>query len=472
MLIRKQPVGVTKVRLTETLCATLSFLVVTSVPVLWLFGRDPESRRQAILAVLGFALVCAIVLVVCQRRAGGWRSFSEVARAESSKLIQEVRQRAAEPPELPSFLPSRQRQQQRTLFWGLSVCTAIIGVVALAVGTPQRSELVQRLHDAGAEFSSVRVEKVSDVRQLSRSGKDPYVATVVVQLPDAAAGEFVDATVKTETYERLYSGDRVKVLYAPTQPRLGAVAGDERKLGPELRGETMPAYLRWCCIALWMLGVLSVLNVVSRKHGFRDFSRMGDGDRAIRGRYVGTGKYHHAGAGGRGEPRDGKYLEIQNDVGCIHFLADVVDHGFPEEMQGHEVWLCWDARRGSRGGRFSAERTSAALVFDGGWVIHGMLNATKAALFKDAGTSFEKATPAAQANPPLRVLDPRSEWLLSMSPLLLSLSVMAAVCAALLVFDLENMWRWVVAVVGVLCVISAANPHVSLSSEAVRPDSQ
>ncbi|MCI3277888.1 hypothetical protein [Streptomyces cylindrosporus] len=456
----------------ETLCATLGFLVVTSVPALWLFSRDPESRRQAILAALGFAIVCVVVLVVCQRRAGGWRPFSEVAREETSKLIQGDRQRGGESPELPSTLPSRRCQQQRTLFWGLSLCTAIIGVVALAAGTPQRSALVQRLHDAGAEFSSVRVEKVSDVRQLSRSGKDPYVATVVVQLPDAAAGEFVYATVKTETYDRLYAGDQVEVLYAPTQPRLGAIAGDERKLGPELRGETMPAYLRWGCIVLWVLGALSVLNVVSRKHGFRGFSRMGDGDRAVRGRYVRIGQYHHEGAGGEGEPRNGKYLEIHTDVGRIPFLADVADHGLPEDVLGHEVWLCWDARRGSQGGRFSAERTPAALVFDSGWVIHGMLNVTKAAAFKGAGTSFEKAIPSVEGSPPLRVLDPRSNWLLSMSPLLSSLCVVATVCAALLVLDLDNMWRWVVAVVGLLCLIAAANPHVSLASDSVKLDSQ
>ncbi|WP_146067929.1 hypothetical protein [Streptomyces sp. Ru72] len=350
----------------------------------------------------------------------------------------------------------------------MGVCTAIVGLVALAAGMPQRSELVQRLHDAGAEFSSVRVEKVSDVRQLSRSGKDPYVATVVVQLPDAAQGESVHATVRTETYDRLYVGDRVEVLYAPSQPRLGAVAGDERKLGTELRGEVMPAYLRWGCIALWTLGVLVVFNVVSRKHGFRAFSRLGDGDKAVRGRYVRTGQYHHEGAGGRGEPRNGKYLEIQTDAGWIHFLTDLSDHGLPEEMEGQRLWLCWDARRGSRGGRFSADRAPAALVFDSDWVIHGMLNVVKAEKLTNVGFSVEKLSSPGETNRLLRVFDPRAKWLLSISPLFLSLCFVATVCAAVLTLDLEILWRWVAGGVGVLSVVAGASPYVSFSSEIAK----
>jgi hypothetical protein len=348
---------------------------------------------------------------------------------------------------------------------GNAVCTAIIGIVALAAGTPQRSELVQRIRDTGAEFSLVRAEKVSDVHQLSRSGKDPYVATVVVQLPDAAKGKSVYATVKTETDDRLHPGDRVEVLYAPTRPGLGAVAGGERKLGPELRGETMPAYLRWGCIALWALGVFVVVNFVSRKHGFRAFSRLGDGDKAIRGRYVRTGRYHHEGAGGRGESSDGKYLEIKTDAGRMHFLTDIAVLGSSEDMRDQQLWLCWDVRRGSRGRRFSAERAPAALVFDSGWVIHGMLNVAKAEALRSTGTSFGKLSWPTEGKRLLRLFDPRAKWLLSTPPLLLGACVVAAVCAALLTFDLENMWRWGVGAVGVLSVLAGASAGVSFASD-------
>ena len=53
--------GVATPQVTEMLCAGLSFLVVTFVPVLWLFGRDPELRRQVILAVLGCAFACLAI---------------------------------------------------------------------------------------------------------------------------------------------------------------------------------------------------------------------------------------------------------------------------------------------------------------------------------------------------------------------------------------------------------------------------
>ncbi|WP_200422699.1 hypothetical protein [Streptomyces sp. Y2F8-2] len=446
--------------------------MVTFVPVLWLFSREPDLRRKAILVALGCTLVCLLLLAARQRRAGGWQPFSEVVAAELSETVQANWSSATDSADLPRVLPSRRRQQQRTLLWGVGVCTAIIGIVALAAGMPQRSELVQRLYDAGAEFSLVPVEKVSDVRQLSRSGKDPYVATVVVQLPDATKGESVHATVRAETYDRLNVGDRVEVLYAPSEPRLGAVAGDDRKLGTELRGEVMPAYLRWGCITLWILGVSVVLNAVSRKHGFRAFSRLSDRDKAVRGRYVRTGKYHHERAGGRGEPSNGKYLEIQTDAGWIHFLTDISDYGLPTEMEGQPLWLCWDARRGSQARRFSAERTPAALVFDSDWVIHGMLNVDGVKTLRNVGSSVEKLSSSVQRNHLLRLFDPRAKWPLSISPLFLGLCFVATVCAAVLTLDLDIMWRWVAGGVGVLSVVAGASPYVSLSPEMAKSGTQ
>ncbi|GAA2286214.1 hypothetical protein GCM10010368_66600 [Streptomyces roseiscleroticus] len=179
------------------------------------------------------------------------------------------------------------------------------------------------------------------------------------------------------------------------------------------------------------------------------------------------GQYHHDEAGGRGEPAKGRYLEVHTGSGWVHFLTEIDEPGPPEALRGQRLWLCWDASRGTRGGRLSVKRTPAALVFDSGWVMHGMLNVNKAMALRTAGVSVGKMDGPAERTHPLRVWDPRAKWLLSTSATLFGCYVVTAACAGLLTFDLAPGWRWAVAITGLLSVLVGANPHFNLAPDAV-----
>lgn len=204
-------------------CAGLVLTSATSVFGLWLFGTAPELRRQMVLVSLGTALICVVAIALRQRSAGGRRPFNEVAAA-ATQAAEHTHGPIAEVASVPRTLPSRRGQQFRSLAWVIGISTVLMAVFALTVGKPQRSDLVESIHSVGAEFGISRAEKVSDVRRKSSRGKDPYTATVIVQLPVKAGGEPVMATVKPTTKKPLSPGDPVEVLYAPAQPRLGAVA--------------------------------------------------------------------------------------------------------------------------------------------------------------------------------------------------------------------------------------------------------
>ncbi|MFG2274893.1 hypothetical protein ACGFNY_34595 [Streptomyces chartreusis] len=350
----------------------------------------------------------------------------------------------------------------------IGISTACIGVFSMAAGTPQRSGPVERLHAAGAEFGTAQAEKVSDVRRKSSRGKDPYTATVIVQLPVRAGDEPVSATVRTTTDQPLSPGDTVEVLYAPAQPRLGAVAGDEASLGSELRGETMPAYLRWLFVAAWVLCCLGAVGHVSTRHGFRSLSRLGGNDKAARGRYVRAGD---PGSPAGPEPSGREMLlEIQTDAGPAHVRASVGKHGLPPAMDGHELWLCWDARRGAQSSRFSPSRTPAVLVFDTGVVVHGMVAADEAKVLSERAVPVEKLGPAPQEGRPLRLFDTRAHWARYIEPLILQTCVVVLACAALLTFDVPDGWRWTAGIVGILGVFAAAGLYLGEDASTKRPE--
>ncbi|MEU0744215.1 hypothetical protein [Streptomyces sp. NPDC006134] len=440
-------------------CAGLGFLATMSVLGLWLFGTAPELRRELILLCLGCVLICVVVIALQQRSSGGRRSFREIATAVCTQTAEEVHGSARELISLPRVLPSRRGQQLRSLAWGIGITTVLVGISALALGTPQRSELVEHIHSAGAEFGVARAEKVSDVRRKSSRGKDPYTATVVVQLPVKAGGEPVSVTVKATTNKLLHPGDPVEVLYAPAQPRLGAVAGDEYSLGWQVRGETMPAYMRWFFIAAWVLGCFVTVTWVSAKHGSRSYAHLGERDKSIRGRYTRV-----AGPGVQaGQESSGKavYLEVRTDAGWVHFYTDLGKRGLPEVMVGEKLWLCWDAHRGVRASRISPSRTPAVLVFDTGLVVHGMMSVAQARSLNDSGVSVEKMAPAQSEYQSLRLFDFRSSWPLVIDSLILQICVVVIACAALLTFDVATGWRSAAGIIGFLGAISASGVYLS-----------
>lgn len=220
----------------------------------------------------------------------------------------------------------------------------------------------------------------------------------------------------------------------------------------------MPAYMRWLFVAAWILSCVGAVRHVSSKHGFRRYSRLGQEDKVIRGQYTRVGGPGTAGHGSEGKD---VYLEIRTDAGWVHFRAGAGKHALPGPMEGQHLWLCWDAHRGVRGSRISPSRTPAALVFDTGLVVHGMVSVDEARSLNDRGVSVEKLSPTLRENRPVRLVDFRSQWPLFVSSSVLQASVVVIACAALLTFDVATGWRYAAGIVGFLGVFAAAGAYLT-----------
>ncbi|GAA5612111.1 hypothetical protein Spla01_03267 [Streptomyces platensis] len=419
----------------------LGLAALTAVLPLWLFWPDPQPRRTAILVALGCALVCAGGIAVFQRAAGGRRPYAEISVAEFSGATDGPD--AAEPDGPPRVLPSRRGAQARCLAWYLGVCTVLVTLFALVTGAPQRPEQMQRIADAGAEFAAVPIAKVGDVELHDPSkGHDYYTSTAVVRLAPKAGGRPVTATVHPVTPDRPRTGGKVSVLYAPTRPGLGALAGDERSLGDELDGATMGTGPAWIVGIAWAAGIVLSVVCLAHCHGFRSFSRLGRADMAVRGKYLGPDFWR------RGDSEQPCLKIVTGSARTAHFLATVLADHVPASVTGQYLWLCWDARQGADGGRFSGGATPAALVSDDGWVMHGMLKADDAQMMAAEGVAVEKAAERNGEPRALRLWDPHSVWLLYVPPAVPLLAAVLIGCAALLTFDLTGIWRWVIGITG------------------------
>ncbi|OAH10721.1 hypothetical protein [Streptomyces jeddahensis] len=429
--------------------ARLGFVAGAVVFMLWFFSSEPTLRRQAILVSLACAILSVVAVALYQRKIGGPQPFSVVAAGEFAGANEDTERcwLDSEATSLPRRIPSRRRQLLRSFAGAVGVWSVFVGLIAMAWGSPQRPELVERIHSAGAVFAEVQVDKVSDVRFRDPSkGKSYYTATTLVQLPDAQGGEPVPATVTTESYDRLSPGDRVSVLYAPTQPRLGAVAGDESDLENALRGATLPTRIVWLLLVGWGLGLCGIVALMFTAQGFRTFSRLGTRDRAIRGKIVRVAQFSHAPTEPGKASSKSQSLSIETATGHVHFLVDIRAQDLPESVTGQPVCLCWDARRGVAGRRFSPRVTPAALISDQGWVMHGMLAVSEGRLLADVGTPVQKLSDAPSGGRMLRLWDPHSKWALFVSPLTLGLLVAIIACAALMTFDVATGWRWAVGI--------------------------
>ncbi|MEV6564050.1 hypothetical protein [Streptomyces kronopolitis] len=435
----------------------LGLAAATSVLPLWLFWPDPQPRRTAILVALGCALAGVGGIAVSRRAAGGRRPYAAISVAEFSGGVAAGGPDAVEPARPPRALPSRRGMQARSLAWYLGVCTVLVTLFALVIGAPQRPEHMQRIVDAGAEFAVVPIEKAGDVRLHDPSkGHDYYTSTSVVRLPPKGGGREVATTVHLVTPDRPHPGGKVSVLYAPTRPGLGAIAGDEHSLGDALEGATMGTGRVWILCIAWAAGIVLSVIVLSARRGFRSFSLLGQADRAVRGECLGPDLWRRDSA----EEQCLKIITASSRT--AHFLADVTAEHVPDSLKGQQLWLCWDARRGAVGGRFFAGATPAALVSDDGWVMHGMLKADDAQMLAAEGVSVDKAAAGNGEPRSLRLWDPRSAWLLYVAPSALVLAAVLIGCAALLTFDITGVWRWVTGIAGT--VAGLALGHAAMNS--------
>ena len=435
--------------------ASIGFVSGAVVFTFWFFSSEPTLRRQSILFALASALLSVVAIALYQRKVGGRQQFSTVVAAEfSGAETDTVRSQSnAEPAPLPRHIPSRRRQLWRSFTGIVGVWSLLVGLIAMAWGSPQRSALVEQINSAGAVFANVQVAEVDDVRFHNPSrGKSYYTATAVVQLPDLTGKNLVPATVTTKSSERLAPGDRVSVLYAPKQARLGAVAGGKDELEDDLRGATFPVRLIWLILGGWGIGLGVIVVLVYSEQGFRAFSRLRGSDNAIRVTVSHVSQFYGASSESEKGASSSRSLSVETAVGPAHLLVDLVEQDLPESVRGTQAWLCWDAHRGTGGSRFSPRVTPAVLISDQGWVMHVMLTVSEGKTLADGGIPARKVAEVVRDSRPLRVWDPHSKWSLFVSRSTLSLAALIIGGAALMTFDVASAWRWAIGITGPLAV--------------------
>ncbi|MGC9542568.1 hypothetical protein [Streptomyces sp. UG1] len=443
--------------------ARLGFLSGAAVFALWFFSSEPTLRRRAILVALACAMLSVVAIALYQRKLGGRQPFRAVAASEFARASQGIEQGwpKSELTSFPRRIPSRRQQLWRSFAGVVGVWSILVGLIAMAWGSPQRPALVEQIHSAGAVFADVQVAKVSDVRFHNPSrGNSYYTATAVVELPNAKGGEPVPATVTTKSPDRLTSGDRVSVLYASTQPQLGAVTGDKDDLEDELRGAALPVHLVWILLIGWGIGLFVIVVLLYVEQGFRSFSRLRSSDNAIRGRIVRVELFHQAPSEPAKSALKGSSLAVETAVGHVHFLVDIAEQDLPEAVKGEQIWLCWDGRRGTGGTRFSPRVVPAVLISDQDWVMYGTLAVDERRLLADGGIPVHQLSSAAEDGRMLRTWDPHSKWALYVSPLTLGLLALVIAGAGLMTFDVSSGWRWAVGIAGPLASALLAGSFV------------
>jgi hypothetical protein len=248
------------------------------------------------------------------------------------------------------------------------------------------------------------------------------------------------------------------------------VAGDKKDLEDELRGATLPVRLVWLLLVGWGLGLCVIVALVFTEQGFRPFSRLSNKDKAIRGKVVRVTQFCRTPSEPGKSNSKSQSLSIETAAGCVHFLVDITERDLPESVKGQPLWLCWDARRGTGGRRFSPRVTPAALISDQGWVMHGMLTVSEGRLLADGSTPVQELS--ADGGRMLRLWDPHSKWSLFVSPLTLGLFAFIVCCAALMTFDVATGWRWAVGIASPLASILLAGSFLMDASPSEQAEAQ
>ncbi|MGP3772248.1 hypothetical protein ACTWJ8_15585 [Streptomyces sp. SDT5-1] len=314
------------------------------------------------------------------------------------------------------------------------------------LGTPERPDLVQRITDAGAKFAEVPVVKATNVHFHNPSrGHDHYTSTTTVRLPPEPGAQPATTRVHPTTPDRPRAGGTIPVLYAPSNPALGAVPGTEQTLAATLNGSTLNTGRKLIVAITWTAGLALSVTGVSLRHGFRSFSRLRSTDMSVRVTCQGPGVWRH-------DTQKQLCLKVTTSSSrTAHFLTPITENHVPDSLVGQQLWLYWDTSTGS-----------SALISDADWVMHGKLPRD------DAQMLTPEATPATPDAPrrPLHLWNPTSAWPLYVKPSVLLLAVATIACAAVLTFDVTGIWRWATGAAGALttltvCYLTTTTPHSS-----------
>ncbi len=442
-------------------CASVAIAVLFAVIVTWTFSSEPSLRRMLILSALGSGFVVLAAISGWQHKAGQ-RTFSTVV---ADSFLSSVAENTSEGHSAPPLkIPPRKQQLLRSLAGALGIWTITLGLVVMAMGEPQRPSEVERIHSVGAKFANAEIVSVTDVEFHDPSrGKSYYTATATVRLPARDGENSITANVKPESSAPLRRGDGVPVLYAPKDPSLGAVAGSKDQLIHKVRGDTLPSQVKWILLGVWAVGILGGIALVYGSLGLRGFGRLGRRDRAVRGKCLGAAAFQSKPGGSNGQTNEGakRTLAIETDAGvAAHFIVDLSEGDLPESIKGESLWLCWDALRGSREGRFSLSGTPAALVADSGWVLHGMLPSVESKELAPVSIPVEKGgTSSNEAS--LKLWDPRSLWPTYIGRPTLIVFALIMSCCALMTFEVPTSWRWAVGIASPFLVLMLAGLYLS-----------
>ena len=455
---------------THTLGTWVSFLgsaSLTALLPLWLFWDDSVQRRWAMTACLAAIMLCAFAAWVHQRAAG--RHALDHAFAAVRPVGEDSHPFGSDDRPLPSVLPAKRSVRARAAAAVFCCFTALVVLAAMAAGTAVRPSQIERIHAAGGVVKSVEVRDVSDsVRHDPSRGSAFYTANARVSLPDGQSGKSTLAEVRASTDEELRPGSRTTVLFAPSNPGLGAVQGKASDLRRSLAGMTLPLGQAQLFLAVWIVGGISlILYSMKGTGGVGGFSASSRSVRALRGKCAGSQPYALPQDAGKSDTETLDAVLIETTSGLVHVVPDTPSASVATIIGSENLWLCWDK---DATGPSTAKTTPGVLIGDSGWVLHVRVVTEEARRLTPVAITPGQPGAPVDAGRIVGLWDPRSSWPLHISPVAPIVSVLAAMCAGALLLNSMDGWRWWLAVAGMGCVFTICAAYTFAMSAHARSE--
>ncbi|MFZ3560242.1 hypothetical protein [Streptomyces sp. BH055] len=349
-----------------------------------------------------------------------------------------------DPPGLPAVLPVGRRVKVRGLVGIVAFLAALTGILAVAAGDGADAGRAADLVEAGAVRGSARVVQVRELERFAGRSDTEFEADLTVMLPGRGEEPGTRTTLRARTHEEPHQGGRLRVLYSPDRPELGAVHGDMATLDRLEAGTALTPVATWVFFGIWA-GVSLLVVLMSVFGGsFRGLARLEDGACAVRGTVWGVARWD-----GRGTA-----LRVRTANGEVHFWAEQNNQAIAKSLRSEEVWVCW-AAAGSPVVGDTGERLRASLIGDGGWCLPGEVRSAQVArVDRDSATVGTSEAPV-DSRRSVALWLPVTSWPLRLrgwSVLLLAVSVTAT---ALLLTDTGGRPRWATGFVAAVALLGA-----------------
>lgn len=351
---------------------------------------------------------------------------------------------AGDPPGLFTALPVGRRVKARGLVGMVAFLAALAGILAVTAGDDTDAERAAALVEGGAVPGSARIVQMRELERYAGRSDTDFGAELTVMLPGREGEPGFRTTLWARTHEEPHEGGKLRVLYSPGHPELGAVHGDIATLDRLQAGTALTPVATWAFFGSWA-GVSLLVVLVSVFGGaFRGLARLEGGTRAVRGSVWSVARWDGGGTA----------LRVRTATGEVHFCAEQNNQAIASSLRNEEVWVCWAAADKTAAGG-SGERLRASLIGDGGWCLPGEVwSAQVARVEHDASTVGTSQAPV-DPRRSVALWLPVTSWPLRLRGWSVLLIAVTMVATALLLTDTGGRPRWAAGFVAVVALLGA-----------------